>query len=317
MKNLNFILLGLAFMGIFTFTSCGEDPEPEPEIVNIVETAQASDNLSMLVDALVAADLVDVLNGDGPFTVFAPTNTAFQDLLDTNPDWDTVEDIDKATLTSVLLFHVLGGSIMSSDLSDSYVTTNSVGPNDEPVVLQIDVTGGVKFNGTAEPVTTDVETTNGVVHIIDEVMLPPNVVTLAINNPTNFSILVAALTRADLNTMYATILQNPGPFTVFAPTDQAFIDLLNSNPDWSTLDDIPVATLEAVLNYHVIQNANVQADQLTDGAAVTTLGGSDLTIDLSDGAKLSTTSGQSVDIILTDVQGTNGVIHAIDTVLLP
>ncbi len=317
MKNLNFILLGLAFMGIFTFTSCEEDPEPEPEIVNIVETAQGADNLSMLVDALVAADLVDVLNGDGPFTVFAPTNTAFQTLLDSNPDWNAVEDIDKATLTSVLLFHVLGGSIKAADLTDSYVTTNSVGPEDEPVVLQIDVTGGVKFNGTAEPVTTDVETTNGVVHIIDEVMLPPNVVTLAINNPSNFSILVAALTRADLNTMYADILQNPGPFTVFAPTDQAFIDLLNSNPDWSTLDDIPVATLEAVLNYHVIQNANVQADQLTDGAAVTTLGGSDLTIDLSDGAKLSTTSGQSVDIILTDVQGTNGVIHAIDTVLLP
>jgi uncharacterized surface protein with fasciclin (FAS1) repeats len=258
---------------------------------------------------------VSTLQGDGPFTVFAPTNDAFQALLDSNDSWNSLSDIDNATLTDVLLFHVIGGQVNAADLTDSYATTQTTGPNSEPVVLQIDVTGGVKFNGSAQPIATDVAATNGVIHTINEVMLPPSVVNLALNNA-NFTSLVSALTRADLTTDYVSILSGDGPFTVFAPTNAAFQALLDSNDDWSSLNDIPVATLEAVLTYHVVGGANVQADQLTDNQELTALGGM-LTVDLSDGAKLETTSGQSVNIIITDVQGTNGVVHAIDAVLLP
>jgi transforming growth factor-beta-induced protein len=146
-------------------------------------------------------------------------------------------------------------------------------------------------------------------------MLPPSVVNLALNNP-NFSILVSALTRSDLTTDYVSILSGDGPFTVFAPTNDAFIALLDSNDDWNTLDDIPVATLEAVLNYHVVSGANVQSKELTDEQEVTALGGT-FTIDLTGGAKIKTTSNQSVNIVLTDVQGSNGVVHVIDAILLP
>ncbi len=318
MKDLRNLSLLLLLAGMFTFSSCGSDddtPEPTPDPLDIVETAQATANLSILVDAVTQAGLADALKADGPLTVFAPTNDAFQALLDSEPSWNSLSDIDNTVLTNVLLFHVLGGEVKAADLSDSYVTTSSLGPNDEPIVLQVDVTGGVKFNGDAEPVTTDVEASNGVVHIIDKVMLPPSVVNLALNNPV-FSSLVSALTRADLTTDYVSILSGAGPFTVFAPTNDAFQALLDSNADWNSLADIPLATLEAVLNYHVVSGANVQSDQLTDNQTITTLGGT-VTTDLSNGAKLESTSEQSVGIILTDAQGSNGVVHAIDTVLLP
>ena len=317
MNKLFWIFAALLMSGML-LASCSDDDDEDttPEVQSIVETAQGNDDLSILVDALTQADLVTTLEGDGPFTVFAPTNDAFQALLDSNPDWDGLSDIDNDLLTTVLLFHVLGGAeVAAGDLSDSYVTTAATGPNDEQLTLQIDVTGGVTFNGSAAPVTTDVEATNGIIHVIDEVMLPPNVVDFALNN-NNFSSLVAALTRDDLTTEYVTILTGNGPFTVFAPTNQAFQNLLDSNMDWNELGDIPVATLEAVLNYHVVSGANVQSSQLTDDQTVTTLGG-DLTVDLSSGAALETTGGQTVNISLTDLQGTNGVVHVVDEVLLP
>ena len=315
MKKL--IVFALVFSSVFTFSSCDKDDDDDngPTTVSIVATAQATDDLSTLVAALQQAGLVDALEADGPFTVFAPTNAAFQELLDSNPAWNSLSDIDNETLTSVLLFHVVSGNIKAADLSDTYVNTLSEGPNNEPLSLQVKTTGGVSFNGTAAPVLTDVEATNGTVHIINKVMLPPSIVNFALNN-SNFTSLVAALTRTDLTTDFVSILSGDGPFTVFAPTNAAFQALLDSDPTWNTLADIPTATLEAVLSYHAVSGANVQADQLSDNQEITTLGGT-LTVDLSNGAKLETTSGQSVNIIITDVQGTNGVVHAIDAVLLP
>jgi transforming growth factor-beta-induced protein len=313
MKFLKLLAFLLFAINVPFLTSCNDDDDDME--LNIVDTAMETDELSILVDALVQADLVSTLEGNGPFTVFAPTNSAFQALLDSNPDWNELSDIDNATLANVLKFHLIAADVKSTDLTDSYVTTLASGPNMEQISLQIDVTGGVKFNGSANPVNTDIETTNGTVHIIDEVMLPPTVVNLALNNP-NFSILVEALTRSDLNTDYVSVLNGDGPFTVFAPTNTAFLNLLDSSDEWNTLADIPVETLAAVLNYHVVSGANVQSDQLSDNQTVSTLGG-DFTISLSDGVKVETTSGQSASVVLADVQGSNGVVHVVDTVLLP
>jgi len=317
MKTLKIFAFALA--SVFIFSSCDKDDDNTmdmmPQQKNIVETAQSADNLSILVDALQQAGLVDALNATGPFTVFAPTNDAFQALLNSNPAWNSLADIDNALLTTVLLFHVTEGKVMASDLSNTYVNSLSPAVNNEPLSLQVSIDGGVFFNGSSAPVTTDIMASNGVVHIINKVMLPPTVVDLALNNP-EFTSLVAALTRVDLTTDYVSILSGNGPFTVFAPTNAAFDALLASNMDWNTLADIPVATLEAVLNYHVLNGANVQADQLSDEQQVATLGGN-FTIDLSNGAQIKTTSGQTANIILTDVQGINGVVHVVDEVLLP
>lgn len=319
MKNLKFLFYFLLLAGGLTMTSCGDDEEGGMDPVgpmSIVDTAIATDNLSSLVEALTQVGLESTLSQDGPFTVFAPTNDAFQALLDSNPAWDSISDIDDNTLTSVLLFHVLGAEVASTDLGDFYVTTAATGPNDEQLSLQVDVTGGVRFNGSANPITTDIDATNGIIHTIDEVMLPPSVVDFALNNA-GFSSLVAALTRADLTTDFVGVLSGTGPFTVFAPDDAAFQALLDSNDDWNSLADIPVEVLEAVLSYHVVSGANVQSDMLSNGQTITALSGGTFDIDLTNGAAINTTSGQNVSIFLTDIQGWNGVVHAVDSVLLP
>jgi transforming growth factor-beta-induced protein len=308
-------LLPILVFSIF-FQSCSDDDEVIQTIASntIVDVAVAN-NLTSLVAAVTRANLATTLSGDGTYTVFAPTDAAFQDLLDTNDDWNTVNDIPVSTLTDVLLFHTLGGSeVRSTDLSDTYVNTLLTGPNAEPLSLQVEVTGGVAFNGGATPLAVDVEASNGIVHVINKVMLPPNVVNLALNNA-GFTTLVAALTDSRHTTDFVEVLSGSGPFTVFAPTNDAFQALLDSDPNWNSLADIDIATLEAVLLYHVVSGANVQSDQLSS-QSYSTLGG-DITVDLTSGAQIVTTSNQTANIIITDVQGTNGVVHAVDTVLLP
>ena len=261
-------------------------------------------------------DFVALLSGTTDYTVFAPNNAAFQALLDSDASWNSIADIPIATLDLVLRHHVVSGKVMAADLTATYVNTLAEGPNSEALSLQVDVSPDVVFNGSTSPVTTDVSASNGVVHIVNSVMLPPNVVNHALNNA-NFSTLVAALTDSRHTTDFVTVLSGTGPFTVFAPTNDAFQALLDSDSTWNSLADIPIATLDAVLQYHVVNGSNVQSDELTDGQNVTMLGGGTVTVDLSAGAKLTTSSSQSVMISATDVQGTNGVVHVVDAVLLP
>lgn len=307
--------LALLFLAMATFSSCGGDDEPEMEL-SIVETAQSDNDLSTLVAALTQANLVTTLSGDGPFTVFAPSNAAFQALLDSNDDWNALTDIPNDLLTDVLTFHVVSGRVAAADLNTGYEPTLSGGPNGEGVSLQVGTTGGVTLNNVATPLTTDINTTNGIVHKIDQVMLPPNVVGLALSNP-NFSILVEALTDSRHSADFVSTLSGDGPFTVFAPTNEAFQALLDSNDDWNSLEDIDIDLLATVLSYHVVNGANVQSGQLTDGQEIAAFNGGTLTIDTDGGAKVESSSGQSVPVIVADVQGTNGVIHGISSVLLP
>ena len=299
----------------FVFVACSNSDEEIPVSNDIIDVAASTPNLSILVEAVQKAGLVDALKASGMKTVFAPTNDAFQAVLDSNTEWSSLDDIPVETLQSVLLFHVLGARVASTDLSDTYVNTLATGPNSEPFSLQVETTGAIEFNGDTKPVSVDIEASNGIIHVIDRVMLPPNVVSLALNNA-GFTQLVAALTDTRHSTDFVTILSGTGPFTIFAPTNAAFQALLDTNTSWNSLADIPIATLDAVLKYHVVSGANVQGDQLSDGS-VTTIGG-DITIS---GTSLVTSSNQEVPVLLgaatNDVQGTNGVIHAIGSVLLP
>ncbi|WP_431166774.1 fasciclin domain-containing protein [Tenacibaculum halocynthiae] len=315
-KNFKTVLTLSLLLCLSSFTSCSDDDVIDEKQKDIVELASATSTLSTLVSAVQKAGLVDALKADGSFTVFAPTNDAFQALLDSNNSWNSLDDIPVETLKTVLMFHVLTSKVKSTDLSNVYVNTLATGPNDENLSLQVETTGGVEFNGDSKPVTVDVEASNGVVHIIDKVMLPPNVVTLALNN-SGFTNLVAALTDSRHTTDFVSVLKGDGPFTVFAPTNRAFEELLATNSSWNSIGDIPIATLDAVLKYHVVNGANVQSKQLTNNQEVTMLSGDKITVDLSSGAKLKTTSNQSVVISSTDVQGANGVIHVVDSVLLP
>ncbi len=310
MKNFLFFI-GLTLSAGLLFTACKDD-DNDPK--SIVELAQGNADLSILVDALVRADLAATLEGAGPFTVLAPTNAAFTSLLNTL-GVSSLNDIPVDQLRNILLNHVVSGDVRSRDLTTGYVNTLATGPGNNPISLYVDVTSGVKFNNAATVTTADVAASNGVVHIIDQVITIPTVVNTALNNP-NFSTLVTALTRADLGVNYVSILSGNGPFTVFAPTNAAFAALL-TELGVSSLNDIPASTLNAVLQYHVVNGANVRSTQLTNGQTVTTFGSGTFTVGLTDGAKITDANNRVANIIAVDVQASNGVVHAIDKVILP
>ena len=303
----------LALSAVFTLTNC-KDKETPPG--SIVEIAQGNPDLSILVDAVVYTDLVATLDGTTEFTVFAPTNAAFTSLLSTL-GVAKVEDLPKETVTALLLYHVVPGTVMSSDITTGYVSSASpFGTTASNLSLYITKdNNGVTINDGVKVITPDVMASNGVVHVVDKVITLPTVVNQALNNP-NFSTLVAALTRADLGVDYVTLLSGAGPFTIFAPTNDAFAALL-TELNVSGLADIDAATLNKVLQYHVVNGANVTAGSLTEGQEVTTFAGGKFTISLVGGANITDANNRKTNIIATDVQATNGIIHAVDKVLLP
>ncbi len=303
----------VALSAVFTVTACKDDDE---QIKNIVELAQSDANLSILVEAVVYADLAATLSGTTEYTVFAPTNAAFTSLLQTL-GVSKITDVDKATVKAILLNHVVAGEVKSGAITTGYVKSASpFGATTSTLSLYITkTTAGVTINKDVNVTTADVDASNGVVHVVDKVIALPTVVNHALNNP-NFSTLVAALTRADLGVDYVTLLSGTGPFTVFAPTNDAFTALL-TELGAANLAAIDAATLNKVLQYHVVSGANVLAGSLTEGQQPTTYQGGKFTIGLSGGAKITDLNNRVSKIIITDVQGTNGVVHAIDKVLLP
>ena len=318
MKNkiLNLLLIA----GVVTFTACNEDETPEPTTNNTVETNTIIDvttenGFTILGQALTRVDLVDVLEGEGPFTVFAPTDSAFQALL-TELNLTSLDEVSDDDLKQILLNHVVSGKVMSTDLTAGYVNTLSDGPEETKLSLLVDLTDGVMLNNRSKVTQADVAADNGVIHVIDRVITRPSVVDAALDNP-NFSILVAALTRDDLTTDFVATLSAEGPYTVFAPTNKAFEDLLAGNDDWDELADIPVAVLEAVLKYHVVAGTNVQSTEITDGMMPETFEGSTVTINNTNGVVLTDQNGGTATVQIADVQTSNGVIHAISAVILP
>jgi uncharacterized surface protein with fasciclin (FAS1) repeats len=312
MKKLLFSLLFLSALSL-AFTACKDDDD-DADPKNIVELAQATPDLSILVEAVIHADLVSVLSGTDKYTVFAPTNAAFNTLL-SGLGVTKITDVDKNTVKAILLYHVVAGDVKSTALTTGYVNTaGTFGANN--LSLYVNTGSGVELNREAKVTTADVAAENGTVHIIDKVLTLPTVVGHALGNP-NFTTLVLALTRPDLGVNYVNLLSGAGPFTVFAPTNAAFAALL-TELNVPNLDAIPAATLNKVLQYHVVSGANVRSSQLTQGQTVTTYGGVDtFTIGLTGGASITDESGRKSNIIVVDVQGTNGVVHAIDKVLLP
>lgn len=284
----------------------------------IVDRALATPDLSILVQALTAADLVSTLQGDGPFTVFAPTNAAFEQFLIDN-NFPSLADVPVDVLTQVLLNHVVSGVNLSTGLSTGYVESlSTAGVDGNNLSMFINTDGGVEINGVSTVTNPDITAANGVVHIVDAVIGLPDVTTFAIADPT-FSTLVSALT-AYPNFTYVAALQTPNgtapaPFTVFAPTNDAFGDLL-TDLQVGGLGDIDEVTLASVLELHVVAGNNVRAEDLPgiDGASVETLGGQNIVVDANAPA-ITGPDTNANGIIATNVQATNGVIHAISRVI--
>ena len=266
-------------------------------VVDIIVNSPDHDTLEA---AVLAAGLEDDLSGDGPFTVFAPTDAAFAAL-----PAGTIEALlnDIPTLTSILTYHVAGVNALSTDLSDGQVIETL---NGNTVTVTID-TNGVFINN-AQVTVADIVADNGVVHVIDAVLLPPvvsnTVVDIIVNSP-DHDTLEAAVLAAGLEGA----LSGDGPFTVFAPTDAAFAALPAGTIE-ALLNDIP--TLTSILTYHVA-GVNALSTDLSDGQIIETLNGNTVTVTIN-------TNGvfiNNAQVTVADIVADNGVVHVIDAVLIP
>ncbi|MCH2177328.1 MAG: fasciclin domain-containing protein [Mariniblastus sp.] len=268
----------------------------------IVETAIAAGNFNTLVTAVKSAGLVDTLNGRKEFTVFAPTDAAFN-----NIDPATLESLlqpeNKSLLTSILTYHVLSGRVAAKD---AYDLTDAPSVNGQR--LNLNFKGDALRINNAVITTTDIQCSNGVIHVIDTVLLPEQSTVLSVaNDAGNFSTLLAAVGVAGLNDT----LNGPGPFTVLAPTDEAFSKLPEGTVT-SLLQPENREQLINVLKYHVLPGRVYDDEAVAAGRANTLLGPS-IDIGLSaDGISINQAS-----LIAKNIETSNGLVHVIDQVLLP
>ena len=334
-SNLTFtktiFLTFLVFTLLFAFVACGEDevvvtttaseeveeikiiekstPYPEKETKQSIAEIAVDGGFNTLVAALDAADLVETLSGDGTFTVFAPTDDAFAAL----PEGMLEELLaDPETLKQILLYHVVGDVVMAET-----VVTLDEAETLEGSMIAIDVVDGNVFLNDSQVTSTDIEASNGVVHVIDKVLVPgmqeaasnetleesKSIAEIAVAG--GFNTLVAALSAADL----VETLSGDGAFTVFAPTDDAFAALPEGMLEGLLAD---TESLTQILLYHVVGDV-VMADTVVTLDEAETLEGSKVEIEVVDG-KVFVNDSQ---VTSTDIEASNGVIHVIDKVLVP
>ncbi len=298
MRKLSFLLIAalLLVSALPAFAQAGD----------IVDIAVADGRFTTLVAAVQAAGLVDTLQGEGPFTVFAPTDDAFAAALgELNIDPAALL-ADTELLTNILLYHVVAGKAMAADVVGLESVTTVQGSD---ISIKVE-NGSVYLNDTVQVIITDIEASNGVIHVIDSVLLPPaaeeanTIVDIAVADG-RFTTLVAAVQAAGL----AETLSGEGPFTVFAPTDDAFAALPEGTVE-ALLGNLPALT--DILLYHVVAGEVYAADVVTLESATTALG-LDVAIRVENGNVFI----NDAQVILTDIQASNGVIHVVDSVILP
>ncbi len=310
----------LAAVAFTTLTACSGDdenhaPPPPPPPGNIVDVA-TSNGLSALAAAATKAGLVPTLsNSSATLTVFAPTNAAFDALavrLGFANATAMVNALPASALASILSYHVLPSRLSAAQLVAGGATQATVYSFDGAATrLALTTTSGVVITDavltTARVTTADVPASNGVVHLIDKVLVPPgvlNVVQMAQANPI-FSTLVGAVGTANL----VATLSGAGPFTVFAPTNDAFAAIS------STVAGLTVPQLTTVLTYHVL-GSQVLSTGIPFGTPVATVAAQNITINRTP-LSISDTTATAAPIVATDVRASNGVIHVISKVLLP
>ena len=278
---------------------------PPPAETTVVDIIVESELHTILEAAVIAADLATTLSGEGPFTVFAPTDAAFEALM--AAFGVTAEELlEYPELTNVLLYHVVAGQALASDLSDGQEITTLL---DADVVVSITADG--VFINQAQVIVADVTAGNGVVHVIDAVLLPPtppsNTVVDIIVNSDDHTLLEAAVIEAGL----VEALSGEGPFTVFAPNDAAVVALTEAL-GITAEELLALPNLGEILQYHVV-GASAYAADLSDGQMITTLLGEDVTVSITaEGVMIN-----NAMVIVADIAADNGVVHVIDAVLLP
>ncbi len=314
MKMNRLLTLLLSMILLTTFSSCNDDDDsgtPAGPDQNIVELAASDPNFSILVDALEAnPDLASLLQGDGPFTVFAPTNDAFVALLGVVGQ-SGLEDIPNDVIRRILQYHVISGAALaSSDLSDGQMAATALG---DEITVSID--GSMVMINNASVVTADIEATNGIIHVIDAVLVPELEASIVntIVEPAYFSNDFTIVTEAVVTAGLLETLTDPeAGLTLFAPSNSAFEAAGITSLDGLTADD-----LTPILTYHVLASEVAAGDlPSTEGGlatAVETLNGNFYLTNNSNGVFINGNTG----VVATDLVYDNGIVHVIDRTLLP
>ncbi|GAB6097798.1 hypothetical protein JCM14469_40520 [Desulfatiferula olefinivorans] len=319
-KALKYIVMAALTL---VLVSCGDSDENKPAIQGdplktIVGTAVDNGNFTTLVAAIQAAGLVDALEGEGPFTVFAPTDAAFA-LLPEGTVAFLLEPENIDVLTDILTYHVIEGAVFAEDALalDGRAATMLNGGKIRLNIVDGELVINLGGDREAYVTVTDIEASNGVIHVIDAVLAPEDapmdIVDTAVDNG-NFTTLAAALGAAGL----VEALKGEGPFTVFAPTDAAFAALPPGTVA-SLLEPENIGTLTNILTYHVYEGEVYAEDAIAlDGASVTMLNGGMMAIDVVGGHVVLNEGGASpATVVITDIICANGVIHVIDAVIDP
>ncbi|RPD42973.1 fasciclin domain-containing protein [Chitinophaga barathri] len=295
---------------LLSFTSCEKDKDNDSP-KTITDVVSSNPNFSLLKSAVVKADLATTLSGTGPFTVFAPDDDAFASSGITS---SVIAGLSADQLKAILLYHTLGSKVMAANVPagpNAAVTTAGGG-----TVYVTKNAKGVFVNGW-KVTAADIGASNGVIHSIEHLLMPPagNLVEVAQAN-SNLTYLVAAVIRASQGSAnVAAVLTSAGPLTVFAPTNQAFIDA--GFPTVASIQAANPNTLASILTYHVVAARTFSSD-LSNGQSLTTANGGSIIVGLGSNATVKGNSNTSPsNITAVNIMATNGVVHVIDKVLLP
>lgn len=314
MKVRHFMKFGLAILALATtLVGCGGDDDDAASQANIAEVAKAQ-GFNALLAAVTKAGIGGTLtDANAQLTVFAPTDQAFADLagrLGFANATAMVDALPAPALQSILSYHVLGTKKLAADLAAGGATqATAYTYASMPAMLRLDSSNGVRITDAALTVATvttpNVMASNGVIHVVDKVLIPPgvlNIVQMARVNPL-FSSLVSAVATADLQST----LSGAGPFTVFAPTNPAFA---------AAPQNLTVPQLRTVLTYHVV-SGQVLSNQIPFDTPIATVAGQAIRITAGTPPFITDTTAAQAKIVAVDVRASNGVIHVIDKVLIP
>ncbi len=290
----------------------GNDPQP-----SAMEFIESNPDLTELERIMGVTGWDEKIMTTDSFTFFAPTNEAFEKFITENEAYNSINDIPSAIITDLLDYHLIKNKgYILRDTFTEFLPTTSLSNFDGPNSLFIKTEGSIRINGERKVALQDVRLKNSIIHMMGEVATPISLLDIIEVHP-ELTTFAELFEREDIASDINELLNGEGPFTIFAPTNGAFSDLF-SELEINGIGGIPVAELKKVLQYHIIKTDNLRSENLEPSSKISTLlSNQELTIGVSNNIKNIRGNNRTANLISTDGQGSNGVLHLIDKVLIP
>jgi len=286
----------------------------QPSAIEFIESSQ---DLSEFENIIKGTGWDEKIMTTDSFTLFAPTNDAFKQLITDNEAWNSINDIPIDMVIDMLDYHLVKdkGYILRDTITE-FIPTQSVSSFDGQNTLFIKTEGSIRINGERAVALQDVRVQNAVIHMMDAVVAPINLLAIVEAHP-ELSTFAQIFERVSIAADINELLGGDGPFTIFAPTDSAFLDLFKEL-EINSLGGIPADVLEQVLLNHIVPSNNLYTENLIPSNKISTLlPNQELTVGVSNNIKNVRSNTRTANLVITNGQGANGIIHLIDKVLVP